>query len=198
MRWRALATVGVMAAIAVSAIGCAGEEPTEPSASMELPTPPPSEAPAVLDLKTMTDEELLAEADRSYRGFLDDVREMRAAGSSDYMTLTEWATEGFSEQFYTTYTETLPSGTHIEGTQEIVDIALTSKNDWKREQVRVSVCIDNTSLELVTDSGEVLDTSNGPDTSDGVLVLEMAPDGTKLLISRELASTTASEALCAR
>ena len=59
-----------MAAIAVSAIGCAGEEPTEPSETIELPTPPPSEALAVLDLEMMTDEELLAEARRAYQGFL--------------------------------------------------------------------------------------------------------------------------------
>lgn len=180
-------------------VGCAGDTPAEPSDSeLTLPTQTASESEtdAPLDLESMSDEELLAEAERAYQGFLDDVEELRAEGGTDYMSLTQWTTEEFRERFHTTYTDSVPEGTAVDGVQNIIGMELTSQDTWANNEVRVDMCLDNSPLTLVTDSGEVVDTSDGPPTSDGVIVLELSEDTTHLVIAKELESTESSKALC--
>ena len=185
-----------MAAIAVSAIGCAGEEPTEPSETMELPTPPPSEASAVLDLEAMTDEELLAEARRSYQGFFDDIEEMREAGGSDYTSLTEWTEPEFAQAYDESMNSSLPEGFSLHGAQTILGMEL-AEGEWdSAEQVRANVCVSNDDVRVLGPSGEDATGKERGSKSLGEIEFWLSADGTRLVVRSERSLDDAMESLC--
>ncbi|MGO3229702.1 MAG: hypothetical protein ACTJHM_01695 [Agrococcus casei] len=192
-----MATVGVMAAIAVSAIGCAGEEPTEPSETIELPTPPPSEALAVLDLETMTDEELLAEARRAYQGFFDDVEDMRASGSDNYLALDEWTTEDFRLNVQEDFDEYLPEGVKAEGVQDLLGMELVGLSG---SEVLTYACLSNETVTYVDSDGETVELRNEPGDSVGEITLVLSPDESKLQLHEDVGvdADEVSGSLCAQ
>lgn len=116
-------------------------------------------------------------------------------GGTDYTTLTDWATDAFAESYHDTFSEHVPEGTQIQGVQTILEMTLSSSSE---NEVRAAVCVDNGPLSLVTDEGEVLDTSHGPETSDGIIIFDLSADGTKLLVTDELRSSSESALLCDR
>ncbi|MGO3134921.1 MAG: hypothetical protein ACTIJ7_02050 [Agrococcus casei] len=196
MRWRALAAAGLMATIAVSAIGCAGEDATVPSETMELPTPPPSEMPEVLDLEAMSDEELLAEARRSYQGFFNDIEEMREAGGSDYTSLTEWTQPEFASAYNESMNSALPDGYSVYGSQEILGMELTNDEFLGGEEVLVNVCVSNNSIQIFDASGKDTTKENPNSTATGEVQFQLSDDKTRLLIWSERDSHEGLEALC--
>ena len=163
---------------------------------MELPTPPPSQTPTVLDLENMTDEELLAEARRSYQGFLADVEEMRAAGSDDYMSLDEWTTENFRETVQEIFDVHLPEGAYIEGAQRLIGMELAGTQPNDDGDVEVNICLDNTTADYFDADGDDIKREDAPATSTGSVVLVLASDNTKLLVDAESKSAEVGDGLC--
>ena len=185
-----------MATIAVSAIGCAGEDATVPSETMELPTPPPSEMPEVLDLEAMSDEELLAEARRSYQGWLDDVEEMRASGSDNYLALDEWTTANYRDTIQGIFDVHLPDGAYIEGAQSLIGVELAKQQSGDEGAVEVNICLDNTTADYFDAEGTDIKREDAPDTSVGSATLLLSPDETRLLIDSETKTDKVGESLC--
>lgn len=186
-----------MALLTVCGVGCAGQEAPEPSeTAIELPTPSPSETAEVLDLESMSDDELLAEAERAYQGFLDDVEEMRAGGGDDYLSLDEWTTEAFRESVQEIFDVHLPDGAVVAGAQRLLGIELSSEQPTETGRVQVNICLDNTTADYVDADGNDIKREDAPKTSTGSAVFVLSSDATRLLIDSETKMADVGDGLC--
>ena len=203
MRVRSLTAVLLSSVMAVAIVGCAGDEPVEPSdTAIELPTPSDTATTTeptdeVLDLESMTDEELLAEAERTYQNWLDDVEEMRAEGGEDYLSLDEWTTADYRATMQRIFGEDLPPGTTVEGVQGILGLELVEEQPDDPNLLDSYICLDNTTTSFTDEDGKSIKRPDAPKTAAGIVQFEVSPDRSKLLIAKETSIDEVDPDLCA-
>ena len=188
---RLLRLGGLLAAASLLVVGCAGDADEIDESESPLTVPPPtSESPtadAVLDLETMTDEELLAEAERAYQGWLDDMETTHEAETDDYLQIDTWATRDFLTHIQEVYVDNRPDGYQFSGVQTLVDIKLIDRPDIDASRyVATAVCLDNSTLHVRGADGEEFDWDSGSPYSSGETYFAVSDDGTRLRIYSEL------------
>ncbi|HIY67292.1 MAG TPA: hypothetical protein H9830_13565 [Candidatus Agrococcus pullicola] len=193
-----------MLAGALALAGCSGEDTVpDDTADPSLSVPPVENEEVgegdgdVLELDEMSDEELLAEAERAYQGFLDDLEELRSLGSNDYMSLTSWATESYLRGVERIYVTDFPEGITVSGAQRLLGIELSQPDDDQAAgTLNATVCLDNTSLIFTDQDGEQVIQPDAPERSAGVVTFLLSEDQAHLQIDQEELLTEVSEELC--
>lgn len=203
MRVRSLTAVLLSSVLALSVVGCAGDDPAEPSDStVELPSTSSTESAtdgtdgATLDLESMTDEELLAEAERAYQGFFDDVAELRDSGGTDYTTLDEWTEAEFRIAYDESMNELLPEGFTIQGAQKLLGMELASVNSEPEPAVLVNVCVSNEDVTIVGPDGENATSEERSIITGGEIEFWLSDDATHLVVRSERGVDDVEQSLC--
>lgn len=202
MSVRRRAVIGLLAVASLVLTGCAGDGPDEDPGESQITLPPeestPSSAETVLDLETMSDDELLAEAERAYQGFLDDLGRIREDPAPDYTSLTTWATDSFLQGVQEVYGENLPSGFTVEGAQQLLGIELAETSADDQSDVEVLVCVDNTTVVIRDSDDQRVQREGSVDRFWGRVHLVTADTGMHLQIFNESVDDSAGEELCDR
>lgn len=139
----------------------------------------------VLDLESMTDEELLAEVERSYRGLLDELNSVRASESMTYDDLDEWVTDHFRTVVRDMMEEYVPEGYEIRNTAELMWIQLSTEHVASESEVFANVCLDNTPIQVYDSAGVNVTSDETSQVSTATVRFVPSESATHLVIDWE-------------
>lgn len=122
-------------------------------------TATPTETPE----PTPTDEELLAEAQTAYEGYLAATAEMFAAETVDYTILSPWASDTVATADAATETELRAQGIRTIGSLTLLTFELVEVTG--PDEVVAAACVDITTMTFVDASGNDVSPRDRPDRS---------------------------------
>lgn len=186
--------LGLALAGALVLSGCSGEDAEGPDET-ELSLPPvesddsggdeTGSGSGVLDLGSMSNEELLAEAERTYQGMLRELETVRTSESGDYMQLNQWVTDHFRTVVSDLMDEYLPEGYRAHGTAELLWIQLSTGHASSESEIFANVCLDNTPIRVFDEENADVTNPEANEVSSATVRLVLSDDETRLLVDWE-------------
>lgn len=174
MTSRLLCVPGALSFIAVALVGCvyATDVPQDPL------------HPTTLDLASMTEEELTAEALSAYRGMLMELKHLRMEDEPNYDALRSSSTPEFADRLESAIQGAIPEGHILRLAPEVVWIEL-SDTPPSDTAVWTHICVDTTTIIEFDADGEEVASRDAPDALVSTVTFVLSDAADRLLVDSE-------------